>query len=144
MHMVCQWLLGRLVTNLQNMLLDKYSSPTLWTAIQAWLLSRLKILLSLYLFFILTVGGLYNILAPFNETPDYHKVFLLFEQFSYPSQYYHSKRYLEIFIYYGWAIFDITSAGLALLMLWRPIQIENKWLLSLPFVANTSIFFTFA
>ncbi|WP_287880843.1 hypothetical protein [Aquitalea sp.] len=112
-------------------------------SIKASLLHGLKLLLSFYLFLIITVGGLYNILSPFDKTPDYHRVFLLFEQFSYPPQYYHYKKYLEIVIYYGWAIFDIIAAGLALLMLWRPIQIKNKWLLWLPFIANTSIFFYF-
>ncbi|WP_178972227.1 hypothetical protein [Aquitalea sp. LB_tupeE] len=110
---------------------------------QAWLLSGLKILLSLYLLFTTIAGGLYNILSSFDETPDYHRVFLLFEQFSYPPQYYHYKKYLEIVIYYGWAVFDIIAAGLALLMLWQPIQINNKWLLWLPFIANTSIFIYF-
>jgi|GEM_PF-6027184 len=111
--------------------------------IKASLLHGLKVLLSLYLLFIITIGGLYNILTPFYETPEYHRVFLLIEQFSYPPQYYHYKKYLEIVIYYGWAVFDIISAGLALLMLWRPIQIKNKWLLWLPFIANTSIFIYF-
>ena len=111
--------------------------------IKTSLLHGLKLLLSLYLLFILTAGGIYNILSPFDEAPEYHRVFQLIEQFSYPPQYYHSKRYLEIFIYYGWAVFDIIAAGLALLMLWQPIQIKNKWLLWLPFIANTSIFFYF-
>lgn len=125
------------------MRMDKYSFPALTAAIQAWLLTGLKILLSLYLLFILIVGGLYNILSPFDEAPKYHRVFQLIEQFSYPSQYYHFKKYLEIVIYYGLAIFDIIAAGLVLLMLWRPIKIKNKWLLWLPFIANTSIFFYF-
>jgi len=111
--------------------------------IKAGLLHGLKILLSLYLLFMIIVGGLYNILSPFDKTPEHHRVFLLTQQFSYPPQYYHSKKYLEIFIYYGWAVFDMVAAGLALLMLWRPIQIKNKWLLWLPFIANTSIFFYF-
>ncbi len=125
------------------MRMDKYSFPALRTAIQAWLLSGLKILLSLYLLFILIVGGLYNILAPFDETPESHRVFLLIEQFPYPIRHYISNKYLEMVIYYGWAAFDIIAAGLALLMVWRPIQIKNKWPLWLPFVANTSIFFYF-
>ncbi|KJV25927.1 hypothetical protein VI06_17910 [Aquitalea magnusonii] len=112
-------------------------------SIKASLLHGLKLLFSLYLLFLMITGGLYNILSPFNETPDYHRVFLLFEHFSYPPQYYHYKKYLEIVIYYGWAVFDIIAAGLALLMLWRPIQINNKWLLWLPFIINTSIFFYF-
>ncbi|QBJ78545.1 hypothetical protein DKK66_10910 [Aquitalea sp. USM4] len=86
----------------------------------------MKILLNIYLLFIITVGGLYNILVPFDKTPDYHRAFLLFEQFSYPPQYYHYKKYLEIVIYYDWAVFDIIAAGLALLMLWKPVQIKNK------------------
>ena len=111
--------------------------------IKASLLHGLKLLLSLYLLFLIIVGGLYNILSPFNETPDYHRVFLLIEKLPPSIQYYLSNKISELVIYYGWAVFDIIAAGLALLMLWRPIQIKNKWLLWLPFIANTSIFFYF-
>jgi hypothetical protein len=123
--------------------MDKYLFPALTATIQTWLLTGLKILLSLYLLFIIIVGGLYNILSPFDEIPDYHRVFLFIEQFSHPPQYYHHRKYPEIVIYYGWAVFDIIAAGLVLLMLWRPIQVKKKWLLWLPFIANTSIFFYF-
>ena len=111
--------------------------------IKASLLHGLKLLFSLYLLFIIMVGGLNNILKSFDQAPKYHRVFLLIEQFPYPIRYYISNKYPEIVIYYSWAVFDIIAAGLALLMLWRPIQIKNKWLLWLPFIANTSIFFYF-
>jgi len=123
--------------------MDKHSFPALMAAIQAWLLSGLKISLSLYLLFIIIVGGLYNILSPFEETPEYHRAFLLIEKLPPSIQYYLSNKTAELVIYYGWAAFDIIAAGLAILMLWRPIQIKNKWLLWLPFIANTSIFFYF-
>ena len=126
-----------------RMRMNKYSFSALTSAMQASLLAGMKILLSIYLLFIITVGGLYNILAPFDEAPDYHRVFLLIEQFPYPIRYYISNKYPEIVIYYSWAVFDIIAAGLALLMLWRPFQTKNKWLLWLPFIANTSIFFYF-
>ncbi|WP_159875018.1 hypothetical protein [Aquitalea denitrificans] len=111
--------------------------------IKASLLHGLKLLLSLYLLFLIIVGGLNNIFKSLDQAPEHHRVFLLIEKLPPSIQYYLSNKIAELVIYYGWAVFDIIAAGLAMLMLWRPIQIKNKWLLWLPFIANTSIFFYF-
>ena len=112
-------------------------------SIKASLLHGLKVPLSLYLLFIITVGGLNNIFKSLDQAPEHHRVFLLIEKLPPSIQYYLSNKTAELVIYYGWAVFDIIAAGLVLLMLWRPIKIKNKWLLWLPFIANTSIFFYF-